>query len=78
MTIFGVCNCDLNLYEPKVENLITFDSYDDAYNYYMNQLNKQKTGYALLKDLWIVYIDNNHIVQFDQLTMISKTKFIKI
>ena len=78
MNTYGVCNCNLNSYEHKIENLVKFDSYDDAYSYYIQQLEKQKIGYVLPKNLWIVYIDNNHIVQFDQLTMISKTKFIKI
>ena len=78
MDKFGVCNCKLDYYDPKVTNLVQFDSYDEALEYYMIQLEKQKNGYILPNDLWLVHITNNHIIQFNLLKMQSKVKYVKI
>ena len=71
---FGVCKCNLDAYEPKIEGLTKFDTYEKAFNYYLTLID----SYGIPKDIWIVFIENNKVVQFDRLATISKTKIVKM
>lgn len=81
MKRFGVCNYDFNAYKPKVENLVQFDEYDEAFNYYFQQLTKYE-GYpyfiSCAHNHWIVWIENNLIVQFEQISLNTKCKLVDI
>lgn len=74
---FGVCECDLDYCKPKVENLVKFHTFDDAYSYYITKLSSTN-DYFLLKNLWIVYIENDTIIQFEQLKTHIITKTMQI
>lgn len=69
MNKFGICNYEFNGYNPKVKNLEKFDTYDEAYNRYMELLQiADKSNLFINEDLWLVYIDEfNRIMQFEQL-----------
>lgn len=75
MNRFGVCNYDMDGYEPKIENLEIYDKYEDAYeryiiNYFLEDNNN---------NLWLVYInEENLIVQFEQLSWKIKCKIVEL
>lgn len=77
---FGVCNYDMDDYEPKIENLEQFKNYDDAFKRYMERLDiSNKQGCLVNEDLWLVYIDDsNRIVQFEQLDWKVKCKIVEL
>lgn len=79
MNRFGICNYDMDGYEPKIENLEIFDNYYEALSRYLRlKLNSDKYGFTN-SDLWIVYInENNLIVQFEQLSWNIKCKLVEI
>ncbi len=68
--MYGVVNYDLDV----IENLEIFDTYDEAYARYLELL--LKDPYPPPKDLWVVFIQDNRIVQLDQLRLFSKCKII--
>ena len=77
---FGICNYDMDGYEPKIENLEIFDNYYKAYGRYL-ELKLKSDEYDCFTDsnLWIVYIDDyNRIVQFEQLTWKIKCKIVEL
>lgn len=68
MNEFGVCNYDFNVYDPKVENLKRFESYEDAFEYYYQMVRKGESyPYAWDSTLWLVWIEGDRITQFEQL-----------
>ena len=80
MNRFGVCNYDMDGYEPKIENLEIFDNYYKALGRYL-ELKLKSDEYDCFTDsnLWIVYIDDyNCIVQFEQLTWKIKCKIVEL
>lgn len=77
MNTFGVCYCDLSAYEPKVTDLVRFDTYEEAVSYYTTKvLNSRFTN----RNLWLVWIEpeKNRIIQFDQLSWSTKCKIVTI
>lgn len=70
MNRFGVCNYDMDGYEPKIENLEIFDNYYQALGRYLElKLKSDEYDTFTNSDLWLVYIDDYiRIVQFEQLT----------
>ena len=81
MNKFGVCNYNFDGYNPVIENLEIFDTYDEAYNRYKERLllNVNKSNLFRNKDLWLVYTDEfNHIVQFEQLDWKVKCKLVEL
>ncbi len=80
-SIYGVCNYDMNGYEPKVENLEKFVDYDLAFARYMERLKlADKSSCLVNSDLWLVYIeeDTNRIVQFEQLDWKCHCKLVDL
>ena len=80
MNKFGICNYDMDSYEPKIKNLEIFDNYYKAYGRYL-ELKLKSDEYDCFTDsnLWIVYIDDyNRIVQFEQLTWKIKCKIVEL
>ena len=83
---FGVCTCnDINAYEPKITNLVQFDDYNSALQYYKkyyllteNQDDLDIDKCNLKDNIWLVYIQNNALIQFEQLTWNIKCKYITI
>lgn len=79
MDKFGVCNYDFVAFEPIIENLAVFDQYIDASDEYMRRFLEYRAEHSIFpNDLWIVYISDGRIVQFDQLNRISKCKIVGI
>ena len=89
MTTYGICNCDLNAYEPKIENLEKFDTYEQAFECYWKRVEKDEHyPYTWDNTLWFVWIEerirgddgssDEVIVQFEQLTTNTKCKLMKI
>lgn len=75
---YGVCTYDFDAYEPKLEELVKFNTYDEAFDYYMKKLPKKRTGYLFPKDFWLVILDeNDNIVQFEQLDWKVKSKIVE-
>lgn len=80
MNKFGICNYDMDGYEPKIENLEIFDNYYRALGRYL-ELKLKSDEYDTFTDsnLWLVYIDDyNRIVQFEQLTWKIKCKIVEL
>jgi hypothetical protein len=80
MNRFGICNYDMDGYEPKIENLEIFNNYYEALGRYLG-LKLNSDGYDSFtdSDLWLVYInENNLIVQFEQLSWDIKCKLVEI
>ncbi len=76
---FGVCNYDFDGYNPKIENLEIFDSYGAAFNRYLTRaMETDNFGYVWDKTLWYVWIVDNLIVQFEQLTTKSRCRRVEI
>ena len=80
MNRFGICNYDMDGYEPKIENLEIFDKYYQALGRYLElKLKSDEYDTFTNSDLWLVYInEDNLIVQFEQLTWKIKCKLIDI
>lgn len=79
MNTFGVCNYNMNGYEPKIENLEIFDNYYKALGRYLElKLKSDEYDTFTNSDLWLVYInEDNLIVQFEQLTWKVKCKTVR-
>ena len=80
MNKFGVCNYDFDAYEPKVENLEKFDTYEEAFERYMQRLmENEHYPYYIDKTLWYVWIEGDkRIVQFQRLNEKTKCKIIEV
>ena len=78
MNRFGICNYDMDGYEPKIENLEIFDKYYQALGRYLElKLKSDEYDTFTNSDLWLVYInEDNLIVQFEQLTWKIKCKIV--
>ena len=74
---YGVCNYDMDAYNPLVKNLALADSYEDARKYYMDNMFIPNT-YRIDPTLWIVWIEGNSIIQFEQLTTKVRTKIVDL
>lgn len=79
MNRFGICNYDMNGYEPKIKNLEIFDNYYQALGRYLElKLKSDEYDTFTNSDLWLVYIDDyNRIIQFEQLTWKTKCKIVE-
>lgn len=80
MNTFGVCNYDFDAYAPKIENLIKYDSYEEAFSHYLEKVTEyDHYPYMLDKTLWYVWIDDkNRIIQFEQLSTKTKCRIVEI
>ena len=79
MTEFGVCNYDLDGYEPKVENLEIYDSYETAFGQYMKKvIEDPHYPFTWDKTLWYVWVENDMITQFEQLDKKTKCRLVNI
>ena len=76
---FGICYCNLDI-TNKVENLIIVDTYEEAFQLYMDRLNIKDNPLWICPDLWIVWIrkSDNRIEQFEQLSWKTKCRLINI
>lgn len=77
MHSFGVCYYDFESYEPKIENLVEFSTYDEAYNYYTHKTLVYTGGYPD-KTFWLVWIEDNKIIQFERFGLITKCKQVDL
>lgn len=79
MTKYGVCCYDMNRDNKKVESLIEFDSYVEAWKCYINLLQKvYEKEYSVPKDIWFVFIEDNKIIQFEQFNIKTECKIVKL
>ena len=74
---FGVCNYDFDLPKPKVEDLQIFDTYEDAYDNYIEHCIAGANGHPD-KTEWIVWIDGDELIQFDRFETVTKSTKIRI
>ena len=76
---FGVCCCELDITD-EVEDLQIFDSYDEAFDFYIKRLNIKDNPRWIEPYIWIVWIrkSDNKIEQFEQLSWKTKCKLIDI
>lgn len=77
MNRFGVCYYDFEAYEPKIENLVEFSTYDEAYYDYLHKITEDTVGYPD-RTLWIVWIEDNRIIQFEQLVNNTKCRIVDL
>lgn len=77
---YGVCNYDIDGYNPKIEDLEIFDEYYKALSRYLGlKLTSDEYDSFSNNNLWIVYInEKNIIVQFEQLNWNVKCKLVEI
>ena len=76
---FGVCRYNMGQYWPEVLDLKVFDTYEEAFNYYMEQFMAYNNyPYSFDKTLWYVWIDGGRITQFSQLYTNTKTKTMDV
>ena len=79
MNKFGVCNYNNNAYIPQVTNLIQFDTYDEAFdNYIEKYIQYTKNEPIKTSTLWIVWIEDNKIIQFEQLMKNIRCKIVNL
>lgn len=79
MNKFGVCRCDLDSAAPTIENLKIFETYEQAYNYYLKVVSATKSyPYGFSDKIWITLIEEDRIIQFERLSYIVKSKIVKI
>ena len=86
-TKFGVCFCPnecvvkqiVTVTKNDVTNLLIFDSYEDAFKNYISRFIALEENFYTysLSDLWLVWIVDNSIIQFDQLSWNKFTRCIK-
>ena len=76
---FGVCCCELDITD-EVEDLQIFDSYDEAFDFYIKRLNIKDNPRWIEPYIWIVWIrqSDNRIEQFEQLSWKTKCRLINI
>ncbi len=76
---FGVCTYSYG-YDTNVSNLVTFDTYEKAYAYYMKKLEHENNCRFIPDNLWIVWIrlNDNVIIQMDQLSWKTHCKIIEL
>lgn len=76
---FGVCYYDMDVYEPKVEDLHVYNTYDDAFCSYLDEIVKGfSKSHLFPKDLWVVFIKGDTIVQFERIETYTKSELVKI
>lgn len=78
MSKFGVCNYDLNSCVPRIDNLVEFETFEEAFDDYIKKFNDRKEFLLMPKNLWIVWIENETIVQFWQLKTNVMCKIIDL
>ena len=76
MTEFGVCIAEFNNSNIKVTDIIKCSSYKDAMKTYISKAIDEEC--KLRDDIWLVYIDGNEIIQFEQFTRKVKSQRVKI
>lgn len=79
MNKFGVCRYDIDGYDPKVEDLIVFDTYEAAFAHFMGIITKDEHyPYTWDHDIHLIIIDGDNIVQFEELNVNKHSRFIEI
>ena len=79
MNCFGVCNYDFDALYPEVVDLKKFDSWEDAYKEYAERMKKYDNyPYSWDNSLWIVWIEDNKLIQFEQLNRKTKCKTVSL
>ncbi len=80
MNTFGVCRYDMSRDSDTVSELEQFNTYDEAYERYMQRIEKADPSHCFVfNDIWLVYIDESgRIVQFEQLIWNVKSKIISL
>lgn len=75
---FGVCKCDLQAYEPVVESLVIFETYEEAASYYEQHFKINSRFFD--ENLYIVFIDraSNNIIQFEKYIVETKCNIIPL
>ena len=73
----GLARGFVSEYTNKVKILKTFANYEEAYIYYIDLI-KEKYNYIIPDDLWLIFINDNNITQFEQLKLEIKTKIVEI
>lgn len=76
MLKYGVCKYNINAYKSNLIVLSIYDTYDDAYMAYLDEMAKYKPQIAT--DLWIVRIEDDIITKMDQFIMVSHEQNIAI
>ena len=79
MNKFGVCRYDINDYDPKVEDLIVFNTYEAAFAHYIGIITKDEHyPYTWDHDIHLVIIDGDNIVQFEELNVDKRSRFVSV
>ena len=76
---FGVCCCNLDI-NNEIEDLEIVDTYEEAFNLYIERLNIKDNPRYIEPYIWIVWIrkSDNRIEQFEQLSWKTKCRLINI
>lgn len=73
--MYGVCEFDVD-YDDKPKHLVKFETYEEARIHYIKEYVMHK--HHIDNDIWIVWIDGDKIVQFDQLIPCTRTKIVQL
>ena len=79
MTQYGVCSCDLNDLDIKIQDLRIYRTYEDAFASYLDELMIYSRNHANLpKMFYLVHIEDNKIIQFEQFYKASTSKIANL
>lgn len=73
--MYGVCEFDVD-YDDKPKRLVKFETYEEARIHYIKEYVIHK--HYIDDDIWIVWIDDDKIIQFDQFVPHTRTKIIQL
>ena len=73
--MYGVCEFDVD-YDDKPKHLVKFETYEEARIHYIKEYVMHK--HYIDDDIWIVWIDDDKIVQFDQLSPYTRVKIVQL
>lgn len=73
--MYGVCEFDVD-YDDKPKHLVKFETYEEARIHYIKEYVMHK--HYIDDDIWIVWIDDDKIIQFDQLSPYTRVKIVQL
>jgi len=78
-TKYGVCKYDINALTPKIQELVVYNSYEDAFHAYLDGVaHHYGRTHTLPADLWYVFIEDDRVIQLEQFERHVKMGFIDL
>lgn len=73
--MYGICEFNIE-YDDKPKRLVKFETYEKARKYYIKEYVIHER--YIDDDIWIVWIDGDKIIQFEQFIPHTRTKTIQL